>query len=95
VDDISITFPPGYALDHADAPGSLTFDPVGSYNIKILKVGDSRILYHRELIVGKSGALGVPQSAYANLKKVFDVIHDGDTHMLTLKVQPAVAAAAK
>lgn len=95
VEDVSIAFPPGYALDHADAPGGLTFDPVGSYKVKILKVGDSRILYHRELTVGKGGVLGVPQSAYANLKRVFDIVHDGDTHMLTLKVQPAVAASAK
>ena len=39
VDDVSIQLPTGFTLDHADAPGGLSFDPVGTYNVKILRMG--------------------------------------------------------
>lgn len=58
-------------------------------------MGDMRILYHRELIVGKGGNFGVPASSYPALKKIFDTIHDADTHMLTLKVQQPTADSTK
>jgi transglutaminase-like putative cysteine protease len=93
VDDVSIELPPGFELDHADAPGSVSFEPVGAYSVKVLKMADNRILYHRELIVGKNGNIGIPQNAYLQLKKVFDTIHDADTHMLTLKMQTSAQAA--
>jgi len=93
VEDVSIELPAGYGLDQSDAPGSLGFEPVGSYGVKILKM-DKRLLYHREFTFGKNGGFYFPVTSYPVLRKVFAAIHDGDSHLLTLKVQtnPAVTA---
>jgi len=95
IEDVNIQTPNGFDLDHADAPGGLTFDPVGSYTVKILKTSDNHLLYHRELIVGKGGNILLPRTSYPSLKKLFDGIHDRDSHLMTLKMQTATVAGAK
>ena len=95
IENVSIQVPDGFSLDHADAPGSLIFDPVGSYTVNISKTSDNHVLYHRELIVGQSGNILVPRTSYPNLKKLFDGIHDRDSHLLTLKMQTTTVAGAK
>ncbi|MDQ2776022.1 MAG: DUF3857 domain-containing protein [Acidobacteriota bacterium] len=84
-EDVSIELPSGYALDQSDAPGGVNFDPVGSYSVKIIKMGN-RLLYHREFIFGKNLSCYFPVAGYPVLKKIFEGVHDGDSHLLTLKI---------
>jgi hypothetical protein len=84
-EDVSIELPPGYALDQSDAPSGLKFDPVGSYFVKIIKTGN-RLLYHREFAFGKNGGVYMNVAGYPTLKNIFEQVHDGDSHLLTLKV---------
>jgi hypothetical protein len=81
-----------YELDHADAPPSLVFAPVGSYKLKISVTKTNRIIFHRELIFGNNQLLLLAADAYPKLKGVFDAIHDRDTHLLTLKAQQVSAS---
>ena len=57
IDDISITLPEGYQLDHAEAPGALAFAPMGHYGVRIFMPAPNRLLYHRELVMGDNGML--------------------------------------
>jgi hypothetical protein len=92
IDDVVIQAPKGYELDHADAPPSLVFAPVGSYKLKISVTKTNRIIFHRELIFGNNQLLLLAADAYPKLKGVFDAIHDRDTHLLTLKAQQVSAS---
>jgi hypothetical protein len=85
-DFVTIELPEGYGLDHADAPASLPFAPIGSYTVKIRLPKPNTIEYQRELVFGKSEPLLMfDKKAYPALKQIFDHIHQSDSHMLTLK----------
>ena len=92
LEDISIRTPAGYALDNANAPSPISVGTIGGYKVTILKLPE-RLYYHRELQFGKNGMIYYPSTAYPNLKQAFDAIHDRDTHLLTLKVQPKAESA--
>ncbi|MBV9266578.1 MAG: hypothetical protein JO061_10460, partial [Acidobacteriaceae bacterium] len=92
IEDVSVSFPDGFALDHPDLPAPVVFEPVGSYSTKALVVGN-RVLFHREFTFGKDGSLYFPMVNYPVMKKIFDSVHDNDTHLLSLRQQPAVAEA--
>ena len=85
IDNIQIQLPEGYRLDHADAPGGLNFQPFGAYRVKISVTTTNKILYERGLTFGKDQVPIFEPKAYSLLKQIFDGIHAGDTHMLTLK----------
>ena len=82
-DEIMIQLPKGYALDNADKPGPVKAGDVVDYNVwmGITKEGDELQLKR----TFSFNALVFPASSYAPLKQVFDLIHEGDNHTLTLK----------
>lgn len=90
VEDVSITFPTGYGLDHPDLPRPLSFEPVGGYSAHAVVMGN-RVLFHREFTLGKDGRIYFPASQYPALKKIFDTVHDNDAHLFSLRQLPAVA----
>ena len=94
MDFVTIELPEGYGLDHADAPPSMPFAPVGSYTVKILLPKPNTIEYHRELVFGKNEPLEFDTKAYPALKRIFDYIHESDSHMLTLKADAQATASA-
>ena len=83
-DDYTINTPEGFALDHAESPGSLKFAPVGQYGVKISATKRS-VIYHRDLTFGNEGRIAMPLAAYASLKNIFDDVHRRDSSLLTLK----------
>ncbi len=86
-DDIEITLPPGFQLDNADAPGTIS-DPkkIGYMNIdvKFDKTANS-LLYNRKFNFGNGGFILFPANSYEPLKSLFDAFHKADTHTITLK----------
>jgi hypothetical protein len=86
-DDVEIELPKGFALDNADAPGSLA-DPqkISSLNIKIgVDQAANVITYQRKFHFGNGGNLLFPSASYKALKSLFDEFHKADTHTITLK----------
>ena len=84
-DVITLQLPDGYHLDPGDAPGGVTFPPIGSYTVKISIDNKNTISYTRQLTFGSDQILLFDAKAYPMLKHVFDKVHEGDSHMLTLK----------
>jgi Domain of Unknown Function with PDB structure (DUF3857)/Transglutaminase-like superfamily len=86
-DHVTIDLPRGYTLDNADSPGSFNFGQVGSYTVKLGVAKDQpALVYQRNLIFD---GLLFPKTAYGDLKKVFDAIHQEDNHAISLKQDPA------
>jgi len=91
-DDVEVQMPPGFELDHADAPAPLGFGRAGKYEVKISVGKASRKLhYTRKLTFGNGGVILIPVEEYAPLKQIFDRIHEADNHALTLKQEAAAA----
>ncbi len=88
VDDVRVDIPSGFTLDHPDAPGGFDLTPFMKYTVKIA-AGKHYITYHRELAACDKFVAPVPKEKYSGIKRVFDVIHDSDGHLLTLKADPA------
>lgn len=87
-DEIEITLPSGFELEGAESPGTLTFDPAGSFGLSLqaVKSNDRRVLRaSRQLVMGKDGYLGFPVEAYPAIKGIFDAIYRSDQHVITLK----------
>jgi len=82
-DAITIELPSGFALDNADAPAPLKAGDVVDYKVwmGVTKTGDELQLKRTFTF----NALVFPVSTYSQLKQVFDVIHEGDNHTITLK----------
>ena len=82
-DDVTISLPPGYALDSADAPAPFKVNDVAAYGVKMQVLGkNEKLIYHRNWMFN---ALIFPQTSYAGVKQVFDMVHKGDSHTLTFK----------
>ncbi len=88
-DDITIDLPAGYALDNPDAPGDLVFGEVGHCKFKIGVTKDGRTLSYKRQF--RFAGMLFPKDVYPNLKRVFDAIHQGDNHIITLKQESAAA----
>ena len=91
-DTVIVELPEGYQLDHPDAPRSLSFDPAGSYTVKILLPKPNVIEYHRQFVFGADKLPMFDKKAYPAIKQIFDRIHEADTHMLTLKADAQTVA---
>jgi hypothetical protein len=91
-DVVRIELPEGYQLDHPDAPRSLSFEPAGSYAVKILMPKPNIVEYHRQFVFGTDKPLMFDKKAYPAIKQIFDHIHEADGHMLTLKADAQTAA---
>jgi hypothetical protein len=86
-ESVDIQLPAGYELDHADAPGSINFAPAGNYKVTMSISKDNILHFKRDFVFGENGMVLVQAQKYGTLKKIFDIVHDGDQHMLTLKAK--------
>jgi hypothetical protein len=85
-DTVEIDLPEGYALDNADRPEPFTVSGVSKYDVNIGVTKDAKTLFYRRTFhFGEGGNLFFPKSSYAQLKAVFDALHDRDNHTITLK----------
>jgi hypothetical protein len=65
---------------------------VGHYKLLAgYTAAERKITYTRELVFGMNGAILFPSNAYPALKKLFDLMHQADEHVLTLKQAQQVA----
>lgn len=93
MDVVSIQLPEGYSLDHGDAPAPVKFLPIGQYSVTMGIDKSNKLTYNRSLIFGSDTMLMFDSKAYPTVKQIFESIHAGDTHMLTLLAQPKTAQA--
>src|SRR5262245_24371047 len=85
-DTVSIQVPEGYELDHADAPIPLTAGGVSAYDVKItFNKANRTIGYKRTFFFGAGNSIIFTRDTYSQLKQLFDMIHERDSHALTLK----------
>ena len=82
-DNITIELPAGFTLDNADKPRPVKAGDVADYDVwmGVTAKGDE-LQYKRNF---SFNALMFPASSYSPLKQVFDLIHEGDNHTITLK----------
>jgi hypothetical protein len=90
IDHVEITCPEGYTLDHAEAPGSFSLGPTGSYAVQLGIAKDNRTLVYNRVF--KFNQILFPADNYQQLKRVFDVLYEQDNHTITLKQGGAVTA---
>ncbi len=90
---VEIELPKGFALDNADAPQPFTAAQIGKYEVKLSITNDNRALvYQRNFFFGGGDAILFPAKSYAQLKKIFDILHQEDEHTITLKQSATTAA---
>ena len=81
--DVPMDLPPGFALDSADSPAPFKVNDVAAYGVKMQILGkNEKLIYHRNWMFN---ALIFPQTSYAGIKQVFDMVHLGDSHTITFK----------
>lgn len=88
-DHVQIDLPPGYALDNAEQPGSFNFGDAGSYDVSLGITKDGKTLDYKRSF--RFEMMLIPKASYANLKTIFNAVHESDNHTVTLK-QGAAAA---
>ena len=94
VDRVDIAVPPGYVMDHPDAPLPVRFEPIGQCSVKIGLSKENHLIFDRNFVFGATNdVLLFPSKTYPVMKKVFDQIHEMDDHMITFKMADAPAAA--
>jgi Domain of Unknown Function with PDB structure (DUF3857)/Transglutaminase-like superfamily len=85
-DSVTFELPEGFALDNADAPAKIPGEVAG-YNVQMTITPDQRTLtYKRDFFVGGKETLFFPANMYPQVKAVFDMVHQGDNHTITLKI---------
>jgi transglutaminase-like putative cysteine protease len=91
-DEVLVTLPEGYDLDHAESPASFPISDVGKYGVRIFINKAQRLLtYKRTFAFGNPSVLTrFEKAVYPQLKAVFDEIRKQDEHSLTLKQTAAV-----
>lgn len=82
-DTITIELPSGFALDNADVPAPLKAGDVADYKVWMGVTAKGDELQFKRTFSFNS--LIFPATSYAPLKQVFDLIHEGDNHTITLK----------
>lgn len=92
-DMVEIALPEGFALDHAEAPWSLSGGELSKYVPAAGVTKDGRTLvYTRKFYFGKAdNTLRFPVASYPALKNYFDEVTKHDAHTIALK-QGATAA---
>jgi len=84
-DYVEIRMPPGFELDHPEAPSPMNFGEAGRYDVKISVTNSRKLLYSRKLTFGGGGLISFAAEAYPTLKQVFDRIHEADSYTIILK----------
>lgn len=91
-DKVTVQLPAGFELEHPELPGAIPIKDVGHYKLLAgYTAAERKITYTRELVFGMNGAILFPSNAYPALKKLFDLMHQADEHVLTLKQAQQVA----
>jgi hypothetical protein len=86
-DTVTINLPKGFALDSPDKPAPFNVNDLAKYEVQMMVANKNE-----QLIVKRNwtfNALIFPQTSYAGLKKVFEILHENDNHTITLKQQAA------
>ncbi|HEV3469129.1 MAG TPA: DUF3857 domain-containing protein [Pyrinomonadaceae bacterium] len=95
-DTVEITLPEGFALDNPEAPAAFGAGPISRYEPKAAVSQDGRTLtYKRSFFFNPrndSGMILFPATAYPQLKRYFDQVHQQDGHTISLKQAAAAAA---
>ena len=82
-DDVTIQLPAGFQLEEGSAPSDIGTAGCGNYNASIgLRKSTNSIIYKRDF---SFRVLTYPASNYKNMKLLFDLIHNRDSHTLTLR----------
>ncbi len=93
-DEIRLVMPEGYTLEEPAAPEGLEMGKLGDYTVQILFQKSRRELtYKRKLTLA---GLAFPVTTYPAIKRAFEIIHERDNHLLTLRKdaeEPAAPAA--
>lgn len=86
-DTIHIDLPAGYALDNADAPGTLTDAmKIGSLNITMAHNATANsLVYNRQFHFGGGGNILFDAGSYQPLKNLFDGFQKAESHTITLR----------
>ncbi len=86
-DHITIELPPGFTLDNADAPTSVTPDMTQRICAQEIKIGTNGqvIVYDRSFFFGGGGHILFPVANYTALKQLFDMFNQSNEHTITLK----------
>ncbi len=85
-DEVTISLPPGYALDNADSPLPIKAGEVADYRPMISRSTDGKLLlYKRRFFFGGGGYILFPVTSYASIKNLFDAVNKADNHTITLK----------
>jgi hypothetical protein len=84
-DTIRIRLPAGWRVEELDQPQPVEAKGVAAYRASILQSDDgAQLLYLRALVAGEDGTTLFPADSYPALKRLFDLIHDGDQATVTL-----------
>ena len=86
-DHVTIELPPGFALDNAEQPQSITPDMTQQICAEKVKISSDGhvIVYDRDFFFGGRSSILFPVRGYAAVKQLFDAISRIDDHTLTLK----------
>jgi hypothetical protein len=87
-DHLTIELPAGYALDNADAPAGISPEQtqqISAYKISMRLIDRKTISYDRKFFFGGQNSIIFPVANYPALKELFDIVHRGDDHTITLK----------
>ena len=85
-DEINVTLPEGYELENPEIPAPINLQTVGGYKLTARYDNAQRKLHcTRELVFGSQASILFSAAVYPTLKKTFDLIHQTDEHVLTLK----------
>ncbi len=94
-DHLTIDLPPGFVLDNADAPPSITPEmtrKICEQSIKIFTSKDGRtLIYDRKFFLGGAGTILFPLRSYSAVKQLFEMINLANDHTITLKQGLATA----
>ena len=85
-DDMEFELPAGYELDSADKPAPFAAGGISEYKLNIGITDDAKALVvRRKFFFGGGGNIIFQAAAYAQLKNLFDTLHQNDEHTITLK----------
>ena len=87
LDEVSIALPEGYELENPEAPASHDMPGVGAYNVQLAVGPNNELVYSRDFRFGENGNILFPAKVYPQLKQVFDIIHEMDSHVVILRVK--------
>jgi len=86
-DEMDITMPDGFALDGATAPpriGDAATPVNATYAVSYVRK-EKRLHYQRDEVIGVDGAIHFRAESFEPLRRLFDLMHQADTHQIVLK----------